>query len=45
VVEEEDGAADFFLEFARGENFGDEEALGEEAGGLLAEGDDGIGHK
>jgi hypothetical protein len=41
VVEEDDFAADLLLELARGEDFGDEEALGEEAAGLLAEGDDG----
>lgn len=39
VIEEVQGAADLLLQLAGGEDFGDEEALREEAGGLLAEGD------
>ena len=43
VVEEDDLAADFGLEFPRGDKFGVEKTAREKSAGLLAEADDGGG--
>src|SRR6185295_4756312 len=40
VIEEDNLAADLFLQAASGLEFGEEEALGEDSAGLLAEADD-----